>query len=955
MDMTYRDLRGIKGQDVTHVSSLTDTSNLDACLLDTIIELNDGSYIRITPEEDEREAATRAVDNLIKRSMKAQNIDRSNIKAVFTQYEDKSIARGVFNEDDYSLVVDEYENYLEDCLKNERKSKILKAVGIGAGTAVGAAAIGGGAYLISQARNKEEKEEVQNEVTEEQTVTKAEIKGTSWEFYVENAPESLQATFYQDNFYPAYDALNTRMSTHTYTSEAGVEGKLGLTVPQARLLYLVSHNYSDEEIAEIMGGELFNQIPMLDNDGNPMFDEQGKPLMEDSTVIIQQAYEVFQQWFKDGALSTEDIDAVTAFFDTAHDKEIVRKFIEGHNAMLNAENDKDRKAAAEAQRALYDDIFASDITDSDTKVSDEATAFISRTMYIADTEFCKAYNYTGKELIYKNGSEQPIEVKTDLFGPQFDAWFRTGMQNFDSENYLKRVGYNSNGYYINKSSNVMSITDATCEYIYGKITSANEYIRDMQNADVDLSSEQQLEMIRQRIANGESLTEEDLNSISTTQVVSKLDELRERTYAVTDIEELIRTKMLELNRYPSHTEVFAEKWAKEVMRIKDSLSVNYGSKGNGKGNGATNPVTFSQGTMEENRAAAKDELINRGATAAQAEEMLNKAEEEANQKQGILGKDNAETQKKAEAEVDKIEQQSQSVYNEAYKSAFNYYKQYGSNASAPAEESRYMNYNATGDNATALNNSAKLGYTDGKNAGIAEYNTNLINRANAGDKTAEEEARKLGLITGGETKNESGLGDSIISDYIENISTDGTGSTTIQDVINDSNSEDTNKDLEEEKRRQEEERKKREEEERKRQEEEERKRQEEERKRQEEEERKKQEEEERKRQEEEEKKKQEEGNEDEFDLPEGFVPIVDSSVEGGKLNIFSDEDIINQINLAMEQYDQDQAAAYASDIVSEDIVNQAINELAAEVATENMTMEQTSETSELTEDSSKSK
>ena len=198
------------------------------------------------------------------------------------------------------------------------------------------------------------------------------------------------------------------MSTHTYTSEAGVEGKLGLTVPQARLLYLVSHNYSDEEIAEIMGGELFNQIPMLDNDGNPMFDEQGKPLMEDSTVIIQQAYEVFQQWFKDGALSTEDIDAVTAFFDTAHDKEIVRKFIEGHNAMLNAENDKDRKAAAEAQRALYDDIFASDITDSDTKVSDEATAFISRTMYIADTEFCKAYNYTGKELIYKNG----IIIKT---------------------------------------------------------------------------------------------------------------------------------------------------------------------------------------------------------------------------------------------------------------------------------------------------------------------------------------------------------------------------------------------------------------------------------------------------------------------------------------------------------------------------------------------------------------
>lgn len=922
MDMNYKDLRGIKGQDVTHISSLTDTSNIDDCVLDTIIELNDGSYIRITPEDNERRAATRAVDNLIKRCKKAQNLDDNHMDEVFTQYEQDG-AEDVLDEVDFDDVIAEYDNYLKD----EKKSKLLKGLAIGGGAAAAVGLTAGGAYLISQAREKDKEEEVQNEVTEEQTVTKAEIKGTSWEFYVENAPESLQATFYQDNFYPAYDALNTRMATHTYTSEAGVEGKLGLTVPQARLLYLVSHNYSDEEIAEIMGGELFNQIPMIDNDGNPVLDAQGNPVMEDSTVIIQQAYEVFQQWFKDGALSTEDIDAVTSFFDTTHDKEIVRKFIEGHNAMLNAENDDDRKKAAEAQRALYDDVFASDITDSDTKVSDEATAFISRTMYIADTEFCKAYNYTGKELIYKVGSEQPIEVTTDLFGPQFDAWFRAGMQNFDSENYLKRVGYNPDKYYINKSSATMSITDATCEYIYGKITSANEYIRDMQNADVDLSSEQQLEMIRQRIANGESLTEEDLNSITTTKVVSKLDELRERTYAVTDIEELIRTKMLELNRYPYHTEVFAEKWAKEVMKIKDSLSVNYGSKGSGKGTGSTNSKTFSEGTMEENRAGAKEELISRGATAAQAESMLNKAEEEANQKQGILGKDNAETQKKAEAEVDKIEQQAQSVYDEAYKSAFNYYKQYGSKASAPAEESRYMNYSATGANADALKNSAKLGYTDGKNAGIAEYNTNLINRANAGDKTAEEEARKLGLITGGETKNESGLGNSDLDKYVDNISTDGTGSTTVKDVIDESNKEDSNKDnngpvttnpgvqMDDE---------------------------------------------EENKDENENENENEDENEDDFTLPDGFVPIVtsestDNSITGGDVQVLSEEEIINQINLAMQQYDQNQVTAYSSDIVSEDIVNQAINEVAAEVATENLAMEQASETTELTEDSSKSR
>ena len=652
MEINYEELEKMRGEDVVKVTALTETHGsrgLDDCLEEAIIELNDGKLYRLVTSPEDRKIATSTLLDLLYRAQEEQQWI-PNDRGTYDAFEQLEVHGKNGADQKYDRVLQEYLEFVDE---RARKNKRAKKIGIGAGTAVAATTIGlVGCGVMDKNKQKDSEDELeQSEQTIEETVIeKPEIKGTSWEFYVQNAPESFQKDFYVNNFYPALDNLNTRMAEHTYTSESGVFGKLGITVQQARLLYLTLHNYSDEQIAQIMGGELLNQIPMFDNDGNPVLDARGNQVMEDSTVVLQQAFEVFQQWFKDAPLTGEDIDAITSFFDTEHDKEIVRKFINGHNAMLNATTDKEREDAAKAQRALYDNIFASDITDSDTKVSDEATAFISRTMYIADTEFCKAYNYTGTELIYRIGTEERKEVTTDLFGPQFDAWFRSGMENFDSENYIKRVGFNPDKYYINKSSAVMSITDATCEYLYGKITSANEYIRDLQNSEVEFTNDQQLELIRQKLETSESLTVEDFNQIRSLDVISKMDQLKENTYSVVDIEELIRVKLKDLARYPIHTEVFAEKWAKRQMEIKNMLAAN--SKGSsGKGSGSrtgSNPKTFNSGTMEQNRAAASQELQNRGATAAQAEEMLNKAEEEANKKQGILGKDNAETAKKAQ-------------------------------------------------------------------------------------------------------------------------------------------------------------------------------------------------------------------------------------------------------------------------------------------------------------------
>jgi len=792
MEIDYRSLANFRGEDVIQITSLTETNKFpkDACVLEAIIEMNDGKFYRVVSTDENRQEVTREILNLMRRASIKQRLvpGKNGMYDEFVQCESG-------NRMDEHRYNDVYESYIESSEKKNdglHKAMVGTAATIGA---VGTAAVAVAAYNHFKDKNAEAPEEIKAE----DGVQKPEIKGTSIEFYLENAPESEQLTF-EKSFYPAFDSLNTCMAEHTYTSESGVFGRLGLTVPQARLLFLTSHNYSDEQIAEIMGGELFNQIPMVDNDGNPVLDENGNQVMEDSTVILQQAYEVFQQWFKDAPLNSEDINAVTSFFDTEHDKEIVRKFINGHNAILEATTDEAREEAANKQRALYDEIFASDITDSDTKVSDEATAFISRTMYVADYELANAYNYTGTELVYEVGSEKSVEVTTNLYGEQFDAWFRCGMQNFDSENYLKRVGKNPEKYYINKSTAVMSITDATCEHIFGKVTSANEYIKDLQNADTDIeiSSSQKLAMIEQKLAAGEEITADDYQQMQDNiKVISKLDQIKEKTYAIVDIEELMRTKMMDLDKYPVHTEVFAEKWANTVMEIKDRhSSKTYSGTKSGTGtkkSGATgsNPVTFNSKDANKNREDAKAELIKRGVAPAEAEQMLNKAEEEANKKQGILGKDNKETEQKAKEERDKIQKEAQASYDNAYNYSYNWYRQHGPNNGAPSDEGSYLNNTTPVDKNDA---SGKLtvrdAYNDGKAAGIGAYKNDLVNRANNGDKEAEKEARALGLISGGEEKVDSGL-----SDYIEDgsISTDDGTDKTVEDVIKDNNNEDSNK------------------------------------------------------------------------------------------------------------------------------------------------------------------
>jgi len=158
-----------------------------------------------------------------------------------------------------------------------------------------------------------------------------------------------------------------------------------------------------------------------------------------------------------------------------------------------------------------------------------------------------------------------------------------------------------------------------------------------------------------------------------------------------------------------------------------TLAFFSGSSNTQSGDNLTRKET-DQG-FASNREDAKKELMSRGLSLEEAEKILDETDQSV-----ILA--NKEAREKAESEAAKLQQQYQSTYEEAYQSAFNYYKKHGSEASAPAEEEHYMNYNANGAKADILNKTSELGYTDGKNHGIAEYKTNLTKVQNLVEQMA---------------------------------------------------------------------------------------------------------------------------------------------------------------------------------------------------------------------------
>ncbi|MDE5587331.1 MAG: hypothetical protein K2I72_03050, partial [Bacilli bacterium] len=364
------------------------------------------------------------------------------------------------------------------------------------------------------------------------------------------------------------------------------------------------------------------------------------------------------------------------------------------------------------------------------------------------------------------------------------------------------------------------------------------------------------------------------------------------------IEELMRAKLVELGKYPVHTEVFAEKWYNTQKAIIDSLNYSTGGETNGTGVGS-NPVTFNSSDATQNRENARTELISRGVSPAEADKMLDQAEQEANKNQGILGKDNSATQQLAQSEADKRTQENQVKYNDVFNYAYNWYSQYGDGRGTPSLEGSYLaNTTSIDKNDTSGKVRVCDAYADGKAAGIAKYNQDLINRANNGDKNAENEARNKGLISGGDTVINPGL-----SDYIQpgSIGTNGNG-TTIQDVINQNNSQNTNQNNgpvvtnpgvtvsppeETDQNNQ---------------------------------------------------NDQDNQNNATTELPEGFVPIVDdTNTAGGDTIIWSEEDILNQIEQIMQQEDAQMSTKAVTTSsykvqASDAVIEQAITEVAQEAA-----------------------
>lgn len=195
MEIDYRSLANLRGEDVIQVTSLTESHKYPfVAVKEAIIEMNDGKLYRVVATDENISGVTKEVQKLMHRAViKQRLVPRDGKYAEFQQCEEGNLE----DERKYDAVYDEYIKNLNS--KKDFPTAVL--VGTGAAAAVAITAAGVAAY--NHSKSKEETPEENPQL--EEGVQKPEIKGTSIEFYLENAPESEQLTFEQ-SFYPAFDS-----------------------------------------------------------------------------------------------------------------------------------------------------------------------------------------------------------------------------------------------------------------------------------------------------------------------------------------------------------------------------------------------------------------------------------------------------------------------------------------------------------------------------------------------------------------------------------------------------------------------------------------------------------------------------------------------------------------------------------------------------------------------------
>lgn len=742
---------------VTNDKNLVPGTTEDNCLNEMFVFLKDGSvdYFMADSDIDVRTQETEDFNNFI-----VNWCDQTGVNWQDSRYF-RQLRLGSKNKEEQKLIRDlesNYQNYEDDYEEeNEKKPLSLgKKAAIAAGAVATAGALAAGGFALHNALANGNQPQTTTE--DENSLTKPDMEGQTWDYYEANAIDSVQKQFYT-TLEDWLTNFNNSVSWMSRTNNAGQSAIFGLTPEETASLMLRFNEYTDEEIITICNGSNINA------------DE----IMEESNHAIEKLI----TYYTISGTPT----GIDALFNDAHDKEVIQAFEQHHQQVMNATNDDEKESLMQAEKQMFYDYFNSDVEGKETKAEAASTSYLLRTILPADTIISQLNRYHDTEAIYKIGSSEPINVKTSLFGEQMMCQFVTGWENFNQESYLGELGYSSSKYYVKTDGVQRSIADISCGEQEKKLRDGDSYRLELTetNAAVDTA----IQTMKLTLQADNKYSEEEINQIinqmennlNDGKGYNSIDELTEYTYDRDLIEAMLDQKLKDLNKYPAYADTFDE--VIEEMFLKQA-AVKGSSKGYSSSSGSSSSSTGGKKVETTNPQEAEAALQAMGVSPEVSEQMRIEAEEKAAAAVGAE-RDTEAVKQKHEA----LNQQEQIAYNFIYAAVYNHY----AGKYVEGEWSQYKKATSPDypyDSSWAYSSDARTRET------YASAKANALSHAAQCQQL--EKDREQGKDTiGGDIQIDEDLKEDNID--IDNIGTDKGNSNgqTIEDIINQGNSEDPNK------------------------------------------------------------------------------------------------------------------------------------------------------------------
>ena len=722
---------------ITNDPNVVAGTTVDNCLNEVFILLKNGDYDHFVADPSDINARTEETTDFLRLLENWGNQTGVTLSApYFTQ-----LSLGTQNKDKKRAIKEiraDYRDYLksnssDDEYDDEDAKKPLslgKKAAIAAGTVGLATAIGVGGVAGYNHFKNRDDASIEVQADEAQGFD-LNLEGKDFAYYENDA--NIPASLQKDFALRNSDSPYNFLTSFNSTSTVdGQTYKTGYTYRQLLYadIFFNGNSYSNDELLTILG----NYDIMADQ-----YDENGE-------LKISFKNEIDGFLYSTVATAMDTPTKLTQVFNLIKDDDARAKALESvplmENLMTAIKNDSGVKDAKKAYEKWLTDSFLEDVTETTTG---------DRKYQAVDLSANQALQFVvNSEIAAINLTSNPI--------------------NEDIAEILVS-GQNGN----------QSMTNSANEALYGRLENFDEYRKQMINEDQstdDLNEYKALLLADKSEKEKQKMIEQN-PGINFSKEQSEYDQLTEKTCDVDQIIRIMSDQLKTLGKEPTRDE--QDQYLGAIInyylekQIGDTKSYSSGSGSGGKKTTTQTVIDDTKGTPQEKREQA---------IAASSEPLVDAAELAENIRKDILGsvvtpEDEAETTKKAQANANEQAKLDSAAWYKIYNEAYAWYSVYGEKNGEAPNAYLYANSNKKiGDSTGSKETTEAYAWQQGKLGGLEYYYNNH-----------KEEA-----ITGGEVQIDEDLKEDNID--IDNIGTDKGDSNgqTIEDIINQGNSENPNKD-----------------------------------------------------------------------------------------------------------------------------------------------------------------